>query len=458
VTEKLHILQVNTNEVGGGAERVAHNLFQRYRAAGHDSWLAVAHKVSPHPDILLLRHAHGGWGWSRACWWLHARAQTVDCNGRVSHWIQRLAEPRAIVDHFRGIENFHHPGTWKLLTLPDRPPDVLHCHNLHGDYFDLRALPWLSSQVTTVLTLHDAWLLSGHCAHFVNCERWRIGCGECPDLGRYPAVRRDATAYNWGRKREIYQQSRLYIATPSQWLMDKAKESILISAAVETKVIPNGVDTGIFQPKDREAARASLGLPHKRKILLFTASRIRANIWKDFQMLREVIGRVTAAMDGERLLFIALGEDAPAEKLDGAEIRFIPYERDLECVASYYQAADLYIHAANADTFPNSVLEALACGTPVVATAVGGIPEQIKGLALNGAKLNQHSSADATGFLVTPGNAEEMAAAIRDLLKNESAREQMSRNAAADATTRFSLNRQAESYLKWYQQICHSEQ
>ena len=453
MADKLHILQVNTNEISGGAQKVAHNLFHSYRASGHASWLAVSYKLSADPDVLPIRHTTGQWGWSRLWWAAHARCQLLDLDGRLSRGVQLLAEPQAVVDYFYGVENFHYPGTWHLLRLPPGPPDVLHCHNLHGNYFDLRALPWLSRQVPMVLTLHDAWLLSGHCAHSLDCQRWRIGCGECPDLTIYPAVRRDATAYNWQRKRELYQKSRLYVATPCRWLMKKVEESMLAPAMVEARVIPNGVDLSVFQPADRKRVRASLRLPQEAKILLFTANGIRANIWKDYQTLRGAIDRVAASMDGQRLLFVALGDDGPTEQVGQAEIRFVPYQKIPEAVAAYYQAADLYVHAARADTFPNTILEALACGTPVVATAVGGISEQVKGLATENTYLNHYGLDQATGFLTAPGDFEELGARLQQLVGNESLRLQMSTNAATDARMRFGLERQAQAYLEWYQEI-----
>lgn len=137
-----------------------------------------------------------------------------------------------------------------------------------------------------------------------------------------------------------------------------------------------------------------------------------------------------------KALCIALGEAAPPERIGDVEIRFIPYQKDPEQVARYYQAADLYLHPARADTFPNTVLEALACGTPVVASAAGGIPEQV----VEG----------KTGFLVPVGDARAMAERVLDLLADDGLRVRMGRQAAEDAAWRFGLERMAEEYLAFY--------
>ena len=109
-----------------------------------------------------------------------------------------------------------------------------------------------------------------------------------------------------------------------------------------------------------------------------------------------------------------------------------------EDVARWLQAADLYVHPSRADTFPNGVLEALACGTPVVASRVGGIPEQVR---------------DETGVLVEPGDPAALAAAIESLLADPSRRERMSAAAAEDARARFSLDRQVDAYLALYVEL-----
>src|SRR6266849_507373 len=458
---RLQILQVSTADILGGAERVAWSLCHAYRERGHNPWLAVGYKQSSDPAVLLLPNHQSLTFCGDLCRRLRSSLQPLEDRvrgiWRIREWLNKWASPRREIERRLGIEDFNYPATHRLLELPPQKPDILHCHNLHGSYFDLRALPSLSLRIPTILTLHDAWLLSGHCAHSFACERWKTGCGECPDLSIYPAIRRDATAYNWRRKRSIYTNSQLFVATPCQWLMQKVVQSVLAPAIVEARIIPNGVDLGVFRPSDRQAVRAMLSVPQDAKVLLFTANGIRNNIWKDFRTMRAAITRVADRLQGQIVLF-ALGEDAPAEHLGHASVRFVPYQGDPLSVARYYQAADIYLHSARADTFPTTVLEALACGTPVVATAVGGIPEQVKGLDTSdrgfaNSDLNRYGMDEATGVLVSPGDAEGMAVAIEHLLKDDSQRHHLGTNAARDAAKRFDLQRQADEFLTWYQEI-----
>ena len=139
------------------------------------------------------------------------------------------------------------------------------------------------------------------------------------------------------------------------------------------------------------------------------------------------------------LIFLAVGEAAPHEKIGNAEIRFFPFLERNERVAEFYQAADLYIHASRADSFPTSILEALACETPVVATAVGGIPEQI----IDG----------ETGVLTPPGDAGAMADAIACLLDDVTRRHAMSAKAGEEARRNFGRDRMIEDYLGWFAEI-----
>ena len=437
------VVQVSAVDNRGGAARVAWNLHQTYLQRGVPAWMMVGRKLSDAPNVVLIPNAQSKTRATRMLLHLSDRFQVLNTRvrgaGRVSRLLRWLAEPQRQWEIHRGREDFHAPGTWHFLTLFPQTPLVVHCHNLHSSYFDLRALPWLSQQRPVVLTLHDAWLLSGHCAHSFACERWQRGCGHCPHLSLYPATKRDATAYNWRRKQELFARSQLYVATPSHWLMEKVQHSMLAPAVVEARVIPNGVDRTVFCPGNQQEARRRLALPSNAKVLLCVAEEVRRNVFKDYTTMHEAVARVATGFPGERLIFLALGEEAPAEHIGTAEVRFIPYQYDPLVVRRYYQAADLYLHAARAETFGNAVLEAMACGIPVVATAVGGIPELI---------------ADGrTGFLTPPRNSAAMAACLENLLSNDRLRQRMAAQAAESVRRRFDLHRQVDAYLRWYQDI-----
>jgi len=100
------------------------------------------------------------------------------------------------------------------------------------------------------VTLHDTWLTADHCAYTLGCEHWKTGCGDCPDITRPLAVPRDSSAANWKRKRDILSRSRLFVAGPSRWVLDKARNSILAGASVEEFLIPNGIDTSVYREGD----------------------------------------------------------------------------------------------------------------------------------------------------------------------------------------------------------------
>jgi glycosyltransferase involved in cell wall biosynthesis len=442
----LSILQVNTFDVGGGSARVAWNLFAAYRARGYSSWLAVGRKRSTDPNVVVIADPRMRRRWFRA--WRALELRLEQSQGRtrrqrllagLSYLAHLFAEPGRIGDYIRGFEEFHHAATWRLLTLTAQRPSVIHAHNLHGGYFDLRALAWLNRQAPVVLTLHDAWLLSGHCAHSFGCERWRTGCGRCPDLTIYPAIRRDATARNWHRKRDIYKSGELCVATPSRWLMHKVEQSMLAPAVLEARVIPNGVDLSVFHPGDKQAARRALCVPPDASVLLFAAESLRDNRWKDFPTLRQAVAIAAERLPERRVLFIALGADGEAEETGRAEGRYVPYLRDSALVARYYQAADVYVHAAREDTFPTSVLEAMACGTPVVATAVGGIPEQVE--------------EGQSGFLVPAGDAEGLAIRLIRVIEDSDLRLRLGRHAIQCVRRRYDLEHQVDTYLDWYVEL-----
>jgi glycosyltransferase involved in cell wall biosynthesis len=455
----MRILQVSMADFAGGAEASARNLFQAYRADGHESWLAVGYKRSEDRDVFVIPNDQYRNQWTKR--WLeiaashNARKNKLHGIGRLINMFRLAGEPGRWVGEQLGNEDFHFPGTSHLLQLPPKRPDIIHCHNLHGGYFDLRELPKLSRQVPVILNLRDAWLLSGHCAYSFSCTRWETGCGQCPDLGLFPEVKRDRTASNWLTKKKIFADSQLYVTTPSRWLMERIEKSILAPAIIKSRVIPNAVDLSVFHPGDKQTSRAKLGISPEARVVLFAANGIRNNVWKDFETFKAAVAELAETLCDEEIDFVALGEDSPPEKIGNAVIRFVPFQKKSESVALYYQAADIYLHVAKIESFGNTILEARACGIPVVATAVGGIPEQVKGLRLKigDTEYGSCSAEEASGILVPEGDGRALAVAMGVLLNDESLRKRLGKNASEDVRKRFDLSLQARTFLSWYEEI-----
>jgi len=335
------------------------------------------------------------------------------------------------------------PSTAHLFDLLEEPVDLVHAHNLHGGggYFDLRAIPMISRRVPVILTLHDAWLLAGHCAHSFDCSRWETGCGRCPYLSIPEMIRHDSSAANFALKRGIFETCSLNIATPSHWLMNRAKRSLLAPAISNARVIPNGIDLDCFRPGNKTDARRALGLDEHANVILCVGNSLKSNIWRDFDT---AVTAAKAAANGRKEPTVLLGLGDTSDRIvDGnLEIRFQAHQGDPQEVATYYRAADLFLHSSRVDTFPTVVLEAMACGLPVVATATGGIAEQVVD--------------DDTGFLVKPEDAAAMTNAIVMLLDNPGHMERFGDAAVKRSERHFDRKLMVDRYLEWYRELVDS--
>jgi glycosyltransferase involved in cell wall biosynthesis len=401
-------LIVNTADRGGGAERVSMDLLDGFERLGTETWLAVAVKHTDHPRVVPV-HVTAGDG-------VRARAR------------RRAVEMQRAIDRRLGREDLVHWSTRDLLGVAGGPPDLVVCNNLHGGYIDLQELARLSRRVPFVLRLADSWTFTGHCAVPPGCSRWEHGCGSCPDLATPPAIRRDLTAYNWRRKRRILADARLHVVAPSRWMADRARRSLLGPSILSSRVIPNGVDTDAFAPGPRQAARAALGLDPNAHVLVYVSNLGAANPHKDFDTLRRTLRRVAGARIGRPLELLVVGAAAPDESpAHGARIRHLPYIERRDRLAAVYRAADVYVHAAPAETFCLAAAEALACGTPVVMAAAGGPAEVI--------------DPDRTGVVVAPGDDAGAADAVIALLADDERRARMGALGVEAARERFSRDR-----------------
>ena len=305
---------------GGGAERVAMSLHRGLLDRGHRSWMATTTRDRADPTLLTIprrRKRRGNLAsrtLRRAGRFAGRHARPRELGRSIEQALTTAAAPGPFIADLRGREPFDFPGTSRIPSLPPEPPDLVHLHNLHGRYFDLRQLAPMSHRLPVVMTLHDEWTFTGHCAYALHGDRWRTGCGSCPDLDVYPAIRRDGTRANLRAKADIYARSRLHVSTPSQWLMDRARDSVLARGVVDWRVIHNGVDRTIFRPGDQLEARARLGIPAEPFVLLFTAHQARRSPFKDWETVSDAAERVAAAVDGRPVLCLALGDEGPTPK------------------------------------------------------------------------------------------------------------------------------------------------
>ena len=203
-----------------------------------------------------------------------------------------------------GFEDIYYPKIQLKKIIQNFNPDIIHFHNLHGGYFNLHSLDKLSMQYPILITLHDEWPLTGHCAATIECEKWKTGCGRCPDLIRYPGIRFDRTKINYKIKQSIFSKSYFSIVSPSNWLMDQVILSSL--SPFYKKVIPNGVDQTILNPINRLESKKKLGFDTYENIILFLANRGKNNPYKDFETIRKSI-EILSERISQDITFISIG-------------------------------------------------------------------------------------------------------------------------------------------------------
>jgi len=441
----MNIVHINTLDHGGGAARIAYNIHTSARDAGHNSIFFVGSSASNEDNIMVADRADLYQGYAKMWFTLAENILPSKVHFRgtatIRKYLKLLGRCKSLIKILKGYEDIEYPSTYRLLsTLPFRP-DIIHCHNLHGGYFDLRAIPAWSRDIPLIITLHDEWLFTGHCAYTLSCEKWQYGCMDCDNLNIYPKIYKDKASANWHIKKDIFSNSRLFIASPSSYLYKKANASILATGISDSKVIPYGIDLSRFKPGNKSLARKKLGIKDNVKVFLFSGAQAEKSLFKD---ATTVINSMAAILKqtNQNVLLIVLGYSKHKKEIVPPSVRFVPFQNDLSTVIDYFHAADVYLHAAKGENFPLTILEAMACGLPVIATDVGGIPDQVV-----------HNE---TGFLVKPGDSLLMANFAVSLIENDDLYDRVSNN-ALNNSKKYSLQNQTKAYLTWYKEICSSQ-
>jgi glycosyltransferase involved in cell wall biosynthesis len=328
----------------------------------------------------------------------------------------------------------------RSFAIQDHPlyleADVLNFHILHSGFFSYLALPRLTRTKPAIFTLHDMWSFTGHCAYSFDCDRWQTGCGHCPHPDSYPAIQHDNTRLEWRLKNWVYDRAELTIVAPSRWLAEQAKQSILQQFAIHH--IPNGIDTEVYQPRNRQQCRSLLGIPDDQYVLLAGAEKF-TDRRKGADLLLSALNRLPDALKAcTVLLMLGNGGGEITQRLDipTVELGFVSGDR-MKAIA--YSAADLFVFPTRADNLPLMLQESMACGVPMVSFRVGGVPDLVR--------------PGVTGYLAAPESVEEFAQGIENLLSDRPLREQLSQNCRAIALAEYPLELQAKRYIELYRQV-----
>ena len=416
---QLGVLHLNTQDTQGGAARAAYRLHCGLRQQGVDSTMLVAEKSSIDPTVVKWNGDPFGF-WRRRLRWRQLQLNFLP------YWPTRPA----------GYGPFHsanHRGGLKTNSL-FATNDIINLHWING-FVDLsRLFQSIYDHKPVVWTMHDMFPLTGGCHYNHRCEKFRQKCQLCPQLGS--RWKHDASYREWNLKQSIYrkgQQKAFHIVVPSQWLASAIRDSTL-TKEFPISVIPYGLDTGLYKPADRIEARATLNIPTEAHVVLFSADSL-APQRKGFSLLVKAFRQMTT--DNSTLL-VSLGSGGQA--LEGLpNYLHLGHFNDDHALALAYSAADVFVIPSLQDNLPNTVLESLACGTPVVGFDTGGIPDMVR--------------PGVTGLLAPAGDVDALQHAIETLLENPSLRAELSHKARRVAEQEYSLAVQSGRYLELYQTL-----
>jgi glycosyltransferase involved in cell wall biosynthesis len=313
--------------------------------------------------------------------------------------------------------------------------DIINFHRVY-ESFSYLAIPTLTKNKPAVFTLCDMWAITGHCYYSLDCERWKIGCGKCLYPHIYPAIQRDNTRLGWKLKNWAYSRSNLVVVAKSKWMIELVMQSMLSHFPVHH--IPNGVDTKMYRPLDPEECRSSLGIHLDKKVLLFAAHQLDSFI-KGGDLLLKALQSLPKSLKNETvlLLFGHKGKEiSDAVDIQTVDLGFI-HSDDTKAMA--YSAADLFLFPTRADNFPNTIIESIACGTPVVSFRVGGVPDLIR--------------PGITGYLAELENVNDFHRGVTQLLEDESLRNNMHEQCRVIALKEYPLELAVQRYINLYHQL-----
>ena len=409
------ILHLNVADTRGGAARAAHRLHQGLLALGLRSSLLVDIRASQDSTVIRRSYAlFGRWG--------------------AQFYAYLDKAPIFLIYGKRGM-------TWSINWMPRTTsaivnrmrPDIVNLHWIGDGFVSLCELPRFRAPL--VWTLHDMWAFTGGCHIDRGCGRYHQSCGNCPQLeSRHE---NDLSRWVWSRKSQHWGDTPITLVAPSRWMAACAGQSSLFGVR-RIEHIPNGIDADLYRPQDRLAARDHLGLPRDESLILFGAASVQSDSNKGFQHLLPAIDRIASRLGrGALVTFGNVAEhELPRFPIPVRHLGAIQGEADL---VALYATADVFVAPSLQDNLPNTVMEALACGTPCVAFDIGGMPDMI-----------EHGR---NGYLAQPFQTDDLAAGIAWVLEDPERWRKLSERARHKVEQEFTLSLQAQRYRTLYEEL-----
>jgi glycosyltransferase involved in cell wall biosynthesis len=320
-------------------------------------------------------------------------------------------------------------------NVNDLSPDIVHLFWVNLAFMKIETLSRFNSPI--VWTLHDMWPFTGGCHYDNECGRFCQSCGRCPALGSDDE--RDLSRKIWERKKKSWAGLPIVVVATSHWLADMARASSLFKDQ-RIEVIPNGIDTEKYKPLDQKMARAAFGLPQDKHLILFSAFSATTDKRKGNHLLMPALAKMAREGWGSSTELVIIGASAPETPPElGMRVHYVGNLHDEISQVLLYSAVDVTVAPSMQENLSNVVVESLACGTPIVAFDIGGMPDMI----------NHQQS----GYLATPFEPEDLAAGVMWVLEDKVRHDMLARHARQMAVEKYALESVSRQYLALYQSI-----
>lgn len=315
-------------------------------------------------------------------------------------------------------------------------PELVNLHWLGDDFFPLNQVAKL--KVPVVWTLHDMWTFTGGCHYSSSCSGFQNSCGNCPYHQKKP--QKDRTRRDCIEKKRLLEASGHVFVAPSRWLASNAAQSSILNHS-RIEVIPNAIDTDTFHPVNKSSARDVLGLPKDKKLLLFGASGGTNDPRKGYDLLERALNEISCNSGMKDVEMVVFGREFVKSGCR-FPVHFLGEIVDEKMLTVVYSAADAMVIPSRHDNLPNTALESLSCGLPIIAFRVGGLTEIVK--------------EQVNGFLCSEVTSDSLAEVILQVIQDDEILERLRPSSRDDAVTRYDLRVQADAYCELFEELNHS--